>query len=400
MAKGATGQRITPVILAGGSGTRLWPLSSDEKPKQFQAIAGQLSMFQQTLLRVGDTKRFTAPVIVGNEGHKALLETELAACGVEPAAIILEPEGRNTAPAVALAALTSFACKFSDYMLIMPSDHYIRDPDAMISAIDKARSAAQTGAFVTFGIAPDGPETCYGYIKQGSPVITHTKSKALEGIFSVEQFVEKPPRHKAVTMLQEGCFYWNSGMFLFPVTPLIQEMQVLSPGIIAACQDALVKGKVSGQTVQPHARSFAQAEHISIDYAVMERTARATVVPVDPLWSDVGSWTAVWEISERDNAENVTIGDVILHDVKGAYVRSEGPVTAVVGLDDVIVVNTGDAVIVAAKSHAQEIRQIAEAVRQRKDQSAPQVILPVKKDDTSKKPVRRSMKAGPETKAA
>ena len=321
-------------------------------------------MFQQTLTRITDPGRFTPPIIIGNVTHHEMIQTELREAGITPAAIILEPEGRNTAPAVAITAMLTMALKLGEHVLVMPSDHYIRDPGRLIAAIDKARTAAELGAFVTFGITPDGPETSYGYIKQGEPLVP--REDGPQEIFKVAKFVEKPPRHDAVRMLEDGDFHWNSGMFLFPVKPLLQEMQVLKPGIITACQHALVEGAVENNVIRPSAAAFAQAENISIDYAVMEKTARAAVVPVDPLWSDVGSWTAVWEISERDSAQNVTLGDVILDDVQGAYVRSEGPVTAVVGLKDVIVVNTGDAVIVAAKSHAQDIRRIAEAVRDRK----------------------------------
>ena len=294
-----------------------------------------------------------------------MIQSELREAGITPAAIILEPEGRNTAPAVAITAMLTMALKLGDHILVMPSDHYIRDPGRLIAAIDQAGAAVNMGAFVTFGISPDGPETSYGYIKQGQELTAESGEKP-EGTFKVAKFIEKPPRHDAVRMLEEGGYHWNSGMFLFPVTALLREMQVLKPDIITACQQALVDGSVEKNVIRPSAEAFAKAENISIDYAVMEKTARAAVVPVDPLWSDVGSWTAVWEISERDSAQNVTIGDVILDDVKGAYVRSEGPVTAVVGLTDVIVVNTGDAVIVAAKSHAQDIRRIAEAVRNRK----------------------------------
>jgi mannose-1-phosphate guanylyltransferase / mannose-6-phosphate isomerase len=353
---------ITPVILVGGSGTRLWPLSRDDRPKQFQAIAGRRSMFQQTLLRVADPAKFTAPIIVGNQSHFDLLEQELSSIGIAPAAMILEPEGKNTAPAVTLAAMMAMACKLGDNILVMPSDHYIRDPDKLLAAIAKARSGAAAGEFVTFGIAPAGPETCYGYIKQGAQL---PGGAALDGILRVSRFVEKPAADKAEAMLAEGGYWWNSGMFLFPVIPFLQEMQALKPDIMADCQKALITGTVDGNIVRPDPAAFAKLENISIDYAVMEKTARAAVVPVDPLWSDVGSWTAVWEISERDQSQNVTMGDVILHDVTGAYVRSEGPVTAVVGLSDIIVVNTGDAVIVAAKSHAQDIRHVAEAIRRR-----------------------------------
>jgi mannose-1-phosphate guanylyltransferase / mannose-6-phosphate isomerase len=354
---------ITPVILAGGSGTRLWPLSREERPKQFQAIAGGRSMFQQTLLRVTDPGRFTQPIIVGNSHHNDILQAELAGIGANPAAVILEPMGRNTTPAITLAAMVAMASKLGSTLLVMPSDHYIRDPGQLIMAIDRARIGAARGGFITFGIMPNGPETSYGYIKQGT-------ATGLDGIYRVARFVEKPKREAAEAMLAEGGYFWNSGMFLFPVTPLLQELIQLKPDIVAGCQKALVEGTVSGSTVSPSEAAFAELESISIDYALMEKTKRAAVVPTDPLWSDVGSWTAVWEISERDQAQNVTVGDVILHDVTGAYVRSEGPVTAVVGLSDVIVVNTGDAVIVCSKSHAQDIRHIAEAVRKRTQKPA------------------------------
>ena len=360
---------ITPVILAGGSGTRLWPLSRDERPKQFQAIAGGRSMFQQTLLRVADPSRFTAPIIVGNGHHNDILQTELAAIGVNPGAIILEPIGRNTTPAITLAAMVAMACKLGSTLLVMPSDHYIRDPGQLIMAIDRARNGAARGGFLTFGIAPHGPETCYGYIKQGGPT-------GLDGIFRVARFVEKPQQEVAEAMLAEGGYFWNSGMFMFPVAALLQELIQLKPDIVSGCQKALCEGVVTGSTVRPSLEAFEAIESISIDYALMEHTKRAAVVPTDPLWSDVGSWTAVWEISERDQSQNVTVGDVILHDVSGAYVRSEGPVTAVVGLSDVIVVNTGDAVIVASKSHAQDIRHIAEAVRKRAKAPPQKSVLP------------------------
>ena len=362
---------ITPVILAGGSGTRLWPLSNDERPKQFQTLSGRRSMFQQTLMRIADPGRFTAPIIIANSHHTDLLHAEVAASGIKPAAIVFEPEGRNTTPAITLAAMMVLALRLGDNILVMPSDHAIGNPGKLISAIDKARAAVRRGFFVTFGITPSGPETCYGYIRQGTQLSGGADAADhIADIFHVERFVEKPPRDKAEAMLAEGGYLWNSGMFLFPVTTLLSELNRLQPATVKACQQSLTAARIEGRVVHPDGHAFSGAEAISIDYAVMEKTDRAAVVPTDPLWNDVGSWTSVWEMSDRDQSQNVTIGDVILHDVSGAYVRSEGPLTAVVGLSDVIVVNTGDAVIVAAKSHAQDICRIAEAVKRRSAEAA------------------------------
>jgi mannose-1-phosphate guanylyltransferase/mannose-6-phosphate isomerase len=242
-------------------------------------------------------------------------------------------------------------------LLVMPSDHFIRDPLKLQAAIVLAHAAAGAGAFVTFGITPSGPETSYGYIKQGEALG--------DGVFKVARFVEKPARAAAEAMLAEGGYYWNSGMFLFPVGPLLTELRNLKPQIVEGCERALASASVAQPVVRPEASAFLGLENISIDYALMEHTSRAAIVPVDPLWIYVGSWTEVWELSERDDARNAVAGNVVLHDVSDAYVRSEGPLTAVLGLSDVIVVNTGDAVIVAAKSRAQDIRHIVDAIRKR-----------------------------------
>ncbi len=354
-------QTITPVILAGGSGTRLWPLSTDDRPKQFQPIAGDVSMLRQTVERVGDRALFGRPMIVGNAAQLSLIEESLS--GIAPSAIVLEPAGRNTAPAIAIAALAAERDSLGDLLLVMPSDHVITDPDKLIDAIRLAAPAARNGALVTFAISPSGPATSYGYIRRGEPLAD------TPGVFHVDRFVEKPDRGTAEAMLKEGTYAWNSGMFLFPVKALLAEFARLKPEMLAACRSALDNARRTGPAIAPERDAFLSTESISIDYAIMEHTARAAVVPVDPGWSDVGAWDAVWQIAQRDETGNVMGGDVLLKDVSNSYVRSLGPTTAVIGLSDVIVVNTGDAVIVMPMARAQDVKQIAEAVRARSKKS-------------------------------
>lgn len=356
---------IIPVILAGGSGTRLWPLSTERRPKQFQAIAGAGSMFSQTLQRAADPARFSRPMIVASLAHRRLIEAELAAIGVSPAAIVLEPEGRNTAPAIVLAALLAQARGLGGMLMAMPSDHHVGEPEKLLAAIDLARRAAASGVFVTFGIAPMGPETSYGYIRRGA-----TLGPGSPGVFAVARFTEKPARSTAEAMLAEGGYFWNSGMFLLPVGSLLGEMRRLKPELVEGAERALSGGAQAGPVIIPEASAFAALENISIDHALMESTSRAAVVPVDPAWSDIGSWTAVADIAPRDALGNTALGEVVLHDVVNAYVRSEGATTAVIGLSDIIVVNTGDAVIIARKDRAQDIRHVAEAIRKRNAEKA------------------------------
>jgi mannose-1-phosphate guanylyltransferase/mannose-6-phosphate isomerase len=351
--------KITPVILAGGSGTRLWPLSTDARPKQFQPVAGDDSLLRQTVLRVADAARFNAPVIIGNATQADLIAQALA--GLPVAATVLEPAGRNTAPAIALAALLARRNGLGEFLLVLPSDHVITRPEALEAAIDIAAGAAAAGALVTFGIAPSGPATSYGYIRQGAALA------AAPGAFAVDRFVEKPDRARAQAMLAEGGYAWNSGMFLFPVETLLAEFARLEPALLDTCRSALEDATTQGVALTPGRAAFLAATSISIDYAIMEHTARAAVVPVDPGWSDVGAWDAVWQIAGKDAAGNVTGGDVLLRDVTGSYVRSLGPTTAVIGLDNVVVVNTGDAVIVMPLERAQDVKHIAEALRSRKD---------------------------------
>jgi mannose-1-phosphate guanylyltransferase/mannose-6-phosphate isomerase len=350
--------KIVPVVLAGGSGTRLWPLSTDARPKQFQPVAGDDSLLRQTALRVRDPARFAPVVVIGGAAQAGLLSEALD--GLAVAATVLEPAGRNTAPAIALAALLAERERLGDCLLVLPSDHVITRPAALDAAIDIAACAAAEGALVTFGISPSGPATSYGYIRQGAAF------PGVAGAFRVDSFVEKPDSARAAAMLAQGGYVWNSGMFLFPVKALLAEFARLHPALLDACRSALDGAAHSGGTIAPAREPFLQATSISIDYAIMEHTASAAVVPVDPGWSDVGAWDAVWQIASRDAAGNAVSGDVLVRDVKGSYVRSLGPTTAVIGLDNVVVVNTGDAVIVMPMDRAQDVKHIAEALRARK----------------------------------
>ena len=322
-------------------------------------MAGADSLLRQTALRVADAARFAAPIIVGAAAQARLIAEALA--GLPVAATVLEPAGRNTAPAIALAALLARRDSLGDLLLVLPSDHVITRPAALDAAIATAAPVARQGALVTFGVAPSGPAASYGYIRQGAAL------EGAPGAFAVERFIEKPDRERAAALLAEGGYVWNSGMFLFAVDAVLGELERLEPALLNACRAALAGATVEGGALTPAREPFLAARSISIDYAVMEHTARAAVVPVDPGWSDVGAWDAVWRVAARDAAGNVTGGDVLLRDVSGSYVRSLGPTTAVIGLDNVVVVNTGEAVIVMPKDRAEEVRHIAEALRARKD---------------------------------
>ncbi|CAA7622646.1 mannose-1-phosphate guanyltransferase [Magnetospirillum sp. LM-5] len=339
---------LVPVILSGGAGTRLWPLSREMMPKQMLKLLSERTLLQETALRAD-----AAPIVVCNQEHRFIVAEQLREIGIEPKAIVIEPCGRNTAPAVAVAALLA-ADQPDALLLVMPSDHLVRDVAAFQAAIAKAMPLAKAGHLVTFGIAPTEPNTGYGYIQRGEAV--------MDG-FAVRRFVEKPDRATAETYLAEGTYAWNSGIFLFPARLYLEELARLRPGMIQGCRDALEQGATDLFFFRLAEGPFATLSGESIDYAVMEQTARAAMVPVEMGWSDIGSWSSLWQESQPDDNGNVTIGDVITTGTEGCYLRSDDRLLTTIGVKDLVVVATDDAVLVADKTHDQDVKKIVEALK-------------------------------------
>jgi mannose-1-phosphate guanylyltransferase/mannose-6-phosphate isomerase len=343
---------ISPVILSGGAGTRLWPLSRELYPKQLLALIGERTMLQQTLLRLDGLSAF-APIIVCNEAHRFLVAEQLRQLDIEPRAMILEPVGRNTAPAIALAAhaaLSGAGDASSDpVLLVLPADHVIRDVPAFHKAIHAAAQAAEQGKLVTFGIVPKGPETAYGYIQRGV---------SYGAVYAIQRFEEKPVEARARELIDSGDHYWNSGMFMFRARRYLQELERFAPQIAQACAAASASAKRDLDFTRIPREAFEACPSDSIDYAVMEKTSDAVVVPLAAGWSDVGSWAALHEASEVDGHDNVARGDVICQDSKGCYLYSESRLVAAVGLTDHVVVETKDAVLVAPKERVQDVKKL------------------------------------------
>ena len=351
-----TQRQIIPVILSGGSGTRLWPMSRPERPKQLLALTAEETMLQLTAGRVAG-EAFAPPIVVGNARHADVIEEQLARAGVTPAALVLEPVGRNTAPAIALAALAAGGGEQA--LLVMPSDHVIGDVDAFHAAIARAMPAVADGWLVTFGIAPDAPETGYGWIQRGEPISA--------GVFRVLRFVEKPPRDAAEAMLAAGDHDWNGGIFLFRADLYLQALAQHDPAILTAAQAAMAGAAREGTRVTPDAVAFAAAPDQSIDYAVMEKAERVAVVPVSMGWNDVGSWDALHGISEQDEAGNAHAGQdggaVLAIDTRNCLVRSDGARVALVGVEDLIVVASGDDILIMPRGRSQEVKKLIEAMK-------------------------------------
>lgn len=333
-------------------------MSREQYPKQFLSLCSESSMLQDTARRVVDPAAFAAPLVVCNQEHRFVIAEQLRQAGIAGARIVLEPVGRNTAAAAAVAALTIAEQDPDGQLLLLPADHVIQDQDAFLQSVTVAAAAASAGHLTTFGIIPTAPETGYGYIRRGEAITGH------DGAFRVAAFVEKPPREQAERYLAERNFFWNSGMFLLPVRQYLDELERWEPAVLEACRKALAQGHADLDFFRLDEASFAGAPSISIDCAVMERTEKAAVVPCSIGWTDVGAWSALWDIGAKDAAGNVCQGDAIAWDSRGCYVRSEdGALVAVLGMDDAVVVATEDAILVAAKDRAQDIKPMVEHLK-------------------------------------
>ncbi|MCS4235341.1 mannose-1-phosphate guanylyltransferase/mannose-6-phosphate isomerase [Stenotrophomonas sp. BIGb0135] len=342
---------ILPVILSGGSGTRLWPLSREAYPKQFLALAGEQTMLQATWQRVAPIAGH-APLVVANEEHRFVAAEQLQQLGVQPQAILLEPMGRNTAPAIAVAALEAMRQGDDAVLLVLPSDHVIADEEAFRAAVLRALPAAEAGKLVTFGIVPSGPETGYGYIKATGDGDARP----------VDRFVEKPDAQTAQQYVQSGEYFWNSGMFLFKASRYLAELEKFNPAMLATSRSAWQQARRDADFTRLDKDAFDAVPSDSIDYAVMEKTADAVVVPLDAGWNDVGSWTALRDVSQQDADGNAHHGDVIAIDCRNTYAYGDRLI-ALVGLDDVIVVETDDAVMVGRSDRMQEIKQVVARIK-------------------------------------
>lgn len=361
---------LIPLILSGGSGTRLWPVSRRNLPKQFLSLAGQGTLFEQTIRRTQAIAGVSPPIVVASEDHRFLAAEQLLEVGVKDSTIILEPLARNTAPAIALGALRAIEKDPHATLLILPADHLINEPAKFLDAVKSAQELADMGWLVTFGITPDGPETGFGYISRGEP---------LGGAgFKVKRFVEKPDQPTAKQYLAEGGYDWNSGMFVFKASRYLQELELHAPAMLEAVRSAYASASIDLDFVRIDREAFAKVPENSIDYAVMEKTTRAAVVPVSCGWSDIGSWSALWLAGERDDQGNRREGDTIAINTRNSLLRShDRHLIATVGVDDLIVVSTPDATLVAHRSAAQDVKHVVDQLKatDRSEHSLHRVVL-------------------------
>lgn len=351
--------KLYPVILSGGSGSRLWPLSRAALPKQLLPLITEQTMLQETVLRVADWDEIAAPLIVCGNDHRFLVAEQLRQIGVTPTAILLEAEGRNTAPAVAAAANYLLALDPDALMLVLPADHLILDPDAFHNAVLRAANALDTNALATFGIVPSSAETGYGYIRRGAAI------DASDRIFKVEKFVEKPELAIAQGFIADEHYSWNSGMFLFRADTYLAELERLQPEMAACCKTAVNEACGDLSFCRLNEAAYAACPAQSIDFALMEHTQQAIVIPVDIGWSDVGSWSALSDMQDGNAEENVLQGDVYTDNVQNSLIRAESRFVAVIGLDNVVVVETKDAVLIVNKDQVQRVKNVVDFLKQK-----------------------------------
>jgi mannose-1-phosphate guanylyltransferase / mannose-6-phosphate isomerase len=349
---------LVPVILCGGTGTRLWPLSRATYPKQYWALAGdgEETLLQQTHQRLAGIDGLQAPLLICNEDHRFIVAEQMRQIGVEPAAILLEPMGRNTAPAVAVAALQATANGDDPLLLVLAADHVIRDAAAFRSTVVAGMAAAEAGQLVTFGIVPTAPETGYGYIEAAEPL--QAPRGTVQQPVPIARFVEKPNRATAEQFLATGRFTWNSGMFLFKASAILAELERLAPEVVSACRHALEADGADLDFRRLERKAFAACPSVAIDVAVMEKTDRGAVLPLEAGWSDVGSWSALWETADHDSAGNVLRGRVIQEASRNCYLRSEHRLVVALGVEDLVVVETDDVVLVSHRDRAQDVKSI------------------------------------------
>lgn len=356
---------IVPVILAGGSGTRLWPLSRQLYPKQLIDIYDENTMVQNTVLRLNGITQLAPPIIVCNEAHRFMTAEQLRKIDVEPNAILLEPVGRNTAPAIALAALRAMENGSDPVLLVLPADHVIENKQEFQNVVNSGYETAMDDNLVTFGVVPSGPETGYGYIK---------KSKDLgveNGAAQIDAFVEKPDLETALKYVDSKEYFWNSGMFMFKASVILDELEKLAPKILETAKEVIVQGKEDLDFIRLPEEGFKNMPSDSIDYAVMEKTSKGVVIPLEAGWSDVGSFDALWQAGSKDENQNVIKGDVLIHDVNECYISAEHSLVTAVGLDKFVIVETKDALLVSPRDRVQDVKKI---VKQLKDNDREEAI--------------------------
>ena len=354
---------IIPVILAGGSGTRLWPLSRKLRPKQLIDLLDDRTMLQNTLLRLQGAPDMAPPLVLCNDDHRFMVAEQLRSIGIKPDGIILEPVGRNTAPALAVAALKAVAQGDDPVLLVLPADHFIRDLDLFHRTLAAGAELAELGYLITFGIVPTSPETGYGYIKKGNPIDTDNAPVTAVEAADIEKFVEKPDLPTAQQYVRSGSYCWNSGMFMFKASQVLSELEKFNPAIVSACRQALSRGAFDLDFLRLDHDSFAGCPADSIDYAVMEKTDKGAMIMFRAGWDDVGSWEALWQVGDKDNHGNITHGDVLTHDVADSYINAGSRLVAAVGLENHVVVETPDAVMIAPRDRTQDVKHLVEKLK-------------------------------------